>query len=73
MGINEVINNSLKPQIWHLHIKKKLYCLKCKKATENINPRVSKTSSNKNQNLQNVEVKNQDSLKIKKQMDCWVI
>ena len=45
----------------------KSYCLKCKNATENINPRVSKTSNNKNQNLQNVEVKNQDSLKIKKQ------
>ena len=25
----------------------KLYCLKCKKDTENINPRVSKTSNNR--------------------------
>ena len=67
IGINEFINNGLKPQISHLHIKMKSYCLKCKNAPENIIPRVSKTSNNKNQNFQNVELKNQDSLKIKKQ------
>ena len=48
----------------------KSYCLKCKKDTENINPRVSNTSMVKQcyyQNVQGVEVKNQDSLKIRKQ------
>ena len=47
----------------------KSYCLKCKKDTENINPRVSNTSNGKTvyyRNAQNVEVKNQDSLKIRK-------
>ena len=29
------------------HIKMKSYCLKCRKNTENINPRVSKTSNGK--------------------------
>ena len=43
---NEIINNSLKTWIWYLHIKMEIYCLKCKKDTENINPRVSKTSNN---------------------------
>ena len=36
MKRNEIINNS---------IKMKSYCLKCRKDTENINPRVSKTSN----------------------------
>ena len=64
---NEVINNSLKPKY-----KMKSYCLKCKKDTENINLRVSNTSNGKEcyyQNMQNVEVKNQDLLKIRKQKD----
>ena len=42
----------------------KSYCLMCKKDTENINPRVSNTNNGKTmfyQNVQNVEVKNQDS------------
>ena len=30
-----------------IYIKMKSYCLKCKKDTENINPRVSKTSNNR--------------------------
>ena len=50
----------------------KSYCLKCKKDAENINPRVSNTSNSKTmyyQNVQNVEVKYQDSLKIRKQKD----
>ena len=50
----------------------KSYCLKCRKDTENINPRVSKTSNNRKwyyQSVQYVEVKNQDLLKIKKQKD----
>ena len=49
----------------------KSYCLKCKKDAENINPRVSNASNGKKiyQNVQNVEVKNQDSLKIRKQKD----
>ena len=50
----------------------KSYCLKCQKDTENINPRVSNTSIGKTcfyQNVQNVEVKDQDSLKLTKQKD----
>ena len=48
IGINVVINNSLKLQIWYLHTYKiKSYCLKRKKDAENINPRVSKTSNNR--------------------------
>ena len=44
--------------------------LKCKKDTENINPRVSKTSNNRTMILSMILfVKNQDSLKIKKQKD----
>ena len=48
------------------------YCLKCRKDTENIYPKVSKRSNNRiwyYQNVQYVEVKNQDLLKIKKQKD----
>ena len=50
----------------------KFYCLKCRKDTENINPRVSNTSNGKTKFLSNVQyvvVKNQDLLKIKKQKD----
>ena len=50
----------------------KSYRLKCKKDTESINPRVSNASNGKAmlyQNAQNAKVKNQDSLKIKKQKD----
>ena len=50
----------------------KSYCLKCKKNTENINPIVSKASNNRTmiyQNVQYVEVKKTDLLKIKKQKD----
>ena len=50
----------------------KSYCLKCRKDTENINPRVLKTSNGKKcyyQNVQYVIVKNQGLLKIKKQKD----
>ena len=46
------------------------YCLKCREDTENINPRVSNASSGRQlhyQNVQYVEVKTQDLLKIKKQ------
>ena len=53
-------------------MKMKSYCLKCRKDTENINPRVSKTSKIEQwyyQNVQNVGVKNQDPLKVKKQKD----
>ena len=44
----------------------KPYCLKCRKDTENINPKDSKTSNNRMalSNVQYVEVKNQDLLKI---------
>ena len=47
----------------------KSYCLKCRKDTENINPKVSKTSNGKQwyyQNVLYVIVKNQDLLKIKR-------
>ena len=49
----------------------KLRCLKCRENTENINPRVSKTSVLEQwyyQNLQYVIVKNEDLLKTKKQI-----
>ena len=50
----------------------KSYCLKCKKDTENINPRVSNTSNGKTTLLSKCATcgcKNQDSLKIRKQKD----
>ena len=50
----------------------KSYCLKSRKNTENINPKVSKTSNGRTMVLSkgaNVKVKNQDLLKIKKQKD----
>ena len=53
--------------------KMKSYYLKCRKNTQNINPRVSKTSNGRTLVLQNAEyvmVKNKDLLKIKKQKDC---
>ena len=53
--------------------KMKLYCLKCKKDTENINPKVSKTSNGRTMLLSKSALcnkKNQDLLKIKKQKDC---
>ena len=42
MKRNEIINNSLNRKY-----KVKSYCLKCRKDTENINPRVSNTSNGK--------------------------
>ena len=50
----------------------KSYCLKCRRDTENINPRVSSTSNSKAMTFQNVQyavVKNLDLLKIKKRKD----
>ena len=50
----------------------KSYCLKCRKNAENINPRVQKQVMVEQwyyQNVQYVAAKNQDLLKIKKQMD----
>ena len=47
----------------------KSYCLKCRKDTENINPRVSKTSNGRTMVLSKCAIygsKNQDLLKIKK-------
>ena len=49
------------------------YCVKRKKITKNIDPRLSGTSNGKDwyyQKLQRVEVKNQYLLKMKKQKDC---
>ena len=49
----------------------KPYCLKCKKDTENINLKEFQKqviiAQWYDQNVQNVEVENQDSLKVKKQ------
>ena len=47
------------------------YYLKCRKNTEDINPKVSKTLSQQYyyQNVQYAAVKNQDLLKVKKQKD----
>ena len=42
---NEAVNNNLKYQIKYKTMLS--YCLKCKKSTESINPRVSKTTSGK--------------------------
>ena len=49
------------------------YCLKCRKNTENINPRVSKTTNGKTMLLSKCAIcicKNQDLLKNKKQVEC---
>ena len=48
------------------------YCLKRKKNTKNIDPKISGTSNGKSMTLskcENVAVKNQDILKTKKQKD----
>ena len=45
MGINEVINNSLKQQI-HTY-KMKSYYLKCRKDAESVNPKLSVTNNGK--------------------------
>ena len=48
------------------------YCLKCRKDTENINPRVSNTSNVRKTILSICAIcssKNQDLLKIKRQKD----
>ena len=48
----------------------KSYCLKCRKNTENINPRVSKTSNGRTKLLSKYAICNsQKILKIKKQKD----
>ena len=52
----------------------KSYCLKCRKNTENINPRVSKTNNDRTMLLSKCAIcdrfiKNQDLLKIKNQKD----
>ena len=56
--------------------KMKSSCSKCRKDTENINPRALNKSNNRTmvlwyyKNVQYVEVKNQDLLKTEKQKDC---
>ena len=48
------------------------YCLKCRKNTENIDPKISSTSNGKAINYQTAQyevVKNPDLLKTKKQND----
>ena len=50
----------------------KPYCLKCRKDTEIINPRVSNTSNGRNtifSKCENMVVKNHDFLKIRNQKD----
>ena len=52
--------------------KMKSYCLKCRKDTENINPKVPKTSNGGTMILSNCAIsnsKNQDLSKIKAQKD----
>ena len=45
---NKIINSSLNNRHdIYIHIKMKSYCLKCKKDTENINSRLSKTNTNR--------------------------
>ena len=54
----------------------KSFCLKCRKNTENISPRVSKKVMEERQYYQNVKyvtVKNRDFLNIKKQKDYSAI
>ena len=54
----------------------KSFCLKCRKNTENISPRVSKKVMAERQYYQNVKyvtVKNRDFLNIKKQKDYSAI
>ena len=54
----------------------KSYCLKCRKDTENINSKVSKTSNNKKMILSKCAIcgsKKSNLLKIKKQKDYLVI
>ena len=46
------------------------YCLKCRKSTKNIDPKISGSSNGKT--MIYVEVENQDVLKIKKQKDYYV-
>ena len=50
----------------------KSYCLKCRKDTENINPRISKTSNNRTMVLSECAIcgsKKARFIKIKKQKD----
>ena len=51
----------------HVSIKMKSYCLKCRKNTENINPKISKTSNGRTMVIIKMcnyaVVKNQDLLK----------
>ena len=52
------------------------YCVKCKRYTKNINPRILSTSKGKAIILSKCAIygsKNQDLLKIKKEKDYWVI
>ena len=49
------------------------YCLRCRKNTENINPRVSNTSNGKTMLLSKCAIcgaKNQGLIKNKKQKEC---
>ena len=49
----------------------KSFCLKCRKDTENINPKIVGTVMQwYYQNKQYAVIKNQDLLKIKKHKDC---
>ena len=52
------------------------YCLKCRKNTENINPKISGTSNGKTMILSNCAIcgsKKSKFIKNKKQMDYWVV
>ena len=58
--------------VWNKMYKTKSYCSRCKKDTENINPRVSNTSTDRTTILSKCAIcgsKNQDLLKIRNQKD----
>ena len=55
--------------VWNRRYKMKSYCLKCRKDTQNINQALVMVKQWHYQNMQNVIVKNQCLLKIKKQKD----
>ena len=54
----------------------KTYCVKCRRDTENIEPKMARTKNSRlicNQNVPFVELKSQDLWKYKKQKVYWVI
>ena len=61
---------------WCYKNKMKTYCVKCRRDTENIEPKMARTKNSRlicNQNVPFVELKSQDLWKYKKQKVYWVI